>query len=263
MSDLMESHRVKQGNIGGSASGPVLPASVGSGAHGQEVSLIQFSGDDKDPQMLTAAIAALTDPLTTGPYVGIVQFASGHGDQQRVEFDIVTNEGTQLSGVGNICTPGGGAVISLVGSSARVSVRNDAAYKPDGVAGLSLGNPAAGGVSFTASLAVGARVGGDSSTQLTITVANQVGGFLAAGIRTFPIPPFARSFRAFRASANESISISLVDCTGLVVDGPYNVAANVPAPIINLIGRAVLVQINNTGGAAIDVAGAIFQLGGV
>lgn len=263
MSELMDGHRVGQGNLGRSSTDPILASgSAGKGALGQPVSLIQFSGSDKDPRVMTASVSALTNPGATGPYTGIVRWASGLGDQQQLEFDIVCITNLLAQG---LVSGQGGTQISVVGSSMEVLVRNDAGFRPNGdPANDPLGDPTLGGIPFTASIGVGNKPSG-LTPQRTVVAVNKVGGLAAAAFTIAIIPPFARSFRVFRSSAAESISFAQMSLYGggNQIDGPYNVGANVVAPSVELLGNASVIKITNTGGAALDVVGVVFQLGGV
>lgn len=259
MSDLTTGERVEQGNLGGT-NGPVVGSATASGAVGAETQLIQFSGDEDDPQVLTISIAALGQTALRGPFTALIDFASGHGDQQRIEVDIPTNQVNTSN-----LTPyvfGGGLVVSVVASSVRVSIRNDASYAPSADGAL---NPvSAAGVQFTASIGTG---GHPSSSPANRTIWGQwttIGaGIGPAGVADVAIPVFARTFRVCRFDAAQTVTVSQLDAQGIVCDGPYNIAANDPGPKFEIVQTAEKVRITNTGAGVIKRAGCVFQLGGI
>jgi len=261
VSDLIDYERVRQGNIG-RTSAPVEPAGAGSGLVGNEENVIQFSGDPTDPQVITISLAAVLQTALRGPFTALIDFASGLGDQQRIEADIPTNRVNQANLVPY--TPGGGLMLTVVASSLRVSVRNDASFAPsaDGPLNSILPSP---GVPFTASIGIGGAAGNGPGVNRTIwgQWTNIGVGLAPAGFVDVTIPPFARTFRVLRGTAAQPVTFGQIDANGFFVDGPYSLAALTPqARNLEIAQNAEVIRITNTGAANILKLGCVFQLGG-
>jgi hypothetical protein len=256
MSDLMTGDRVEQGNIGSATSGTVdgtAGATLPGQGQGKEIQILQFHGDDNDPVMLTLAMYTTGIP-TTGPMVGIVEFGSGNGDAVRCEFDLQTS-GAQTT---DDITVAGGDLASFPANVVAVKVRNDAGFIPPGgsaILGVRLPGPR-----VSASLAVGSRPSSEIGLVRTIWSVNGVPGLAAAASINILVPPFAKTVRVIRFDAANSIQVSFITPGGGTVDGPYNVAANAPAPTLSIPLGVQAITVKNTGGAPIVNLAALFGL---
>lgn len=234
------------------ATGQPFPAfggtpAFGSAGLGQPQSLIQFRGKGDDPQMVTAAVTAVGPG---GPITGIVYWGSGNGQNHKAEFDV--------GSFGNADDPSpiGGTLISVPATHFELQVRNDGNFIPGlpGLGSFALGSP--GTIpTVIGSLGVGTKISGTRAVRTTYFCnANAVGPGLIAGANTGPltVPPFATSLIVTRSDAGNSISVTLLNAFGLVMDGPYNVAANTRCPEIPISGWVKFIQIANTGATAIN-----------
>lgn len=263
MSDLFDFDRVQEGNIGRTSDGLIVPAAAGTKRQGEPVTLLQFSGDPNDPQVVTVSIAAIQQTNGKGPFVALLQWAAGLGQLQQAEIDIPTNDISQTTSGAFPYTPGGGLMVSFVGSSFEVKVRNDASFGPNN--GDPLGLLGSAGVQFTASAGIGSHAGAGAPPLRTIWGIHVAAGLAAgAGAVLMAVPPFARRFRVFRSEADNPIDIRQVDVRNAIVDGPYNVAAFTAAPQLELTGSTTFISVRNNGGATtISNIATVFELGGI
>ncbi len=262
---------VGPGRVGGPAK--IIPANpnTGVGVLGQGAwqSLVKFQAqsqsDDqttmlKSPSTLTASIfaqgnsgqAGIFAGVGFGPLVGLAKWGAGNSGEQLAEFDVGINSLVQVQG--------GGTLLTVVGDYLEIQVRNDGSVIPRaGDQALGAQNqdaPTAG-----ATIGMGNRPGSAPLTLTKWAAFNPAGGLAALGTALVTVPAFAKSFRVFRADATQPISIQVFQDGVQSMDGPYNVAANVPAPELPLGSTAARVVITNTGAAALTAVGAVFTLG--
>jgi hypothetical protein len=257
---------------------PAPVAAIGAPGLGRLVTLVRFQPDTDQkhgpqhqahghvspmkmgpaPQVLTASVMA---QYGSGPIVGVARWGAGNGSQQILEFDVQLGTPTPFLGSSVGGSRSGGVLLSLPASAVQIDCRNDANFIPN-VGSVAIGDPTVGTPQATASLAQGVRAG---STQLTRTLyavyAPAGPGLAAAGSVNLQVPAFARSFRIFRTDAGSSVSVTMVNAAGHNVDGPYNVAANVPSPSFALTPNMLEVFLVNTGASALTVLGCIYELG--
>jgi hypothetical protein len=219
----------------------------GIGGLGQAQSLLQFRGKGDDPQMITAAVTAVGPG---GPITGIIFWGSGNGQNHRCEFDVGS------FGNANDPSPIGGTLVSVNATHLELQVRNDGNFIPgfpgDGSFAIGAPTPVP---TVIGSLGIGTKISGTRAFKTTYLVnANAGGPGLPAGGTSFltPLPPFTTSFVIQRSDAQNSMSFVLMNAFGLVMDGPYNVAANARCPEIPMSGWTKFIQITNTGGTAIN-----------
>jgi hypothetical protein len=261
VSDLVEYKRVGSGNIGRTSDGPIDGAGHGSRLVGPEVNLLQFSGNPADPRVITVSLAALQPTTLKGPFTALLYFGSGLGDLQRLEVDIPVNEVNEANRVPYV--PGGGLRLSLLASSVRVQVRNDAAFEPSATGPLNTVTEA--GVQFTASLGIGGDGGSGPPANRTIWghwEAVGPGGLAPGGFVNVPLPVFARSFRVCRSNAAATVSYSQLDANASIVDGPYTLAAGEAGRPVEIVQNTQFIRLTNTGGVNIFKLGCVYQLGG-
>jgi len=250
---------------------PAAPAAaVGSAGYGQLTTLFRFNPDvqkhgkpshlGRVPEILTASVNGYGG---TGPLVGVARWGSGNGSQQVCEFDIQLGFPFFLGSNpgGNAAT--GGVLFTVVGTSLQVDARNDANLIPNvGIGNAALGNAAIGPPLATGSMAKGPRAGGAALTRTIVgTYAPGGPGLAPTTSVNMQVPAFAKKATIFRSNAVEPVQVSFTDLQGTQLDGPYNLAANAPSPTFVLQPNMLFVSVANTGGAALQVVGVVFELG--
>jgi hypothetical protein len=252
---------------------PVVAASPAG--RGQIVKILDWScineqgGQDVQisPELLTVSIqglfnapTAVVNPPGAGPLVGIVQWASGGGFQQSIEFDIPCNSDINV-GSGGQGDVNSGVMLTILGHSVQVYARSDAAVRPRiGDATLGEAGISASSGRVTASIAIGNRANREPVTRTLYGAYDPAGGLAAAASVTIPVPDFARRF-AIQRDASQPITYQVNNSQGARIDGPFALAANVAPPTLDLGGNAGSITITNTGAAPITSVAVIYELG--
>lgn len=259
-----------QGHIGGSGIPipPVGAATVGRAGFGAELGILKMSGkdvDDHDPVMVTISISAIAgvsaaqvQALGGGPLVGIVEWGSGLSSANRAEFDI------PLQGSLDLVAPfspsrGSGVTVCVPASALEIKCRNDAnMITRIGDSPLGVDTPPV----VTASLAIHPR--GQPSkvflTQWLISALAGAGLAIAGTVVGIPIPPFAKSVRVLR-NPGRAMTVAVNGQSGTPIDGPYVVAVDTQAPILELSGSSTSVIVTNTGAGTIDKLSLLYEIG--
>jgi len=229
------------------------------GALAQPVGVIQWEGDVLNPRMVTVSVytGGPAGVVGGGPLVGVASWSGGLSELAYVEFDLGVPAGTP--GDPNA---GVGTIISLPCSALNVGIRNDALFAPR-PGDQSIGLNIATGISAWATMAIGGSpTGGGGKLRRTIWAINNAGagaGLAPAAAVLVPIPAFATAYQVVRFSAAQTVSFR-VAAQAFFMDGPYNVAANTPAPKLDIPIGSFAVEVTNTGAAQIDRLAIIFDL---
>lgn len=265
---------VAQGKIGQASQTVVAAATPGKRALGELRGLIQFRGQDEDPQVISASLYALQPSnvaFAPGPLVAIIGWGAGDGGQHVAEVDLPSTQYSQATkeafggiGVGN----GSGCIISVPCTTLEIACRNDGALIPP-IGNTPIGSSIDG--QAQAHIGVGNRASGSGQLFRTIWQVNGTAGngLAAAATTEIVIPPFARSVRVMRGTVNNfggaalgtapAFRVGKVGINGQLVD-PIVVAADAACPEIPLSGSDALLGITNTGGVEILVMYALFTI---
>jgi hypothetical protein len=210
------------------------------------------------PRVVTATIYGIGG-AAQGPLVGIAQWGSGNGAQQRIEFDIplVTDSTTTDQAAGGAC-------LSVPCTALTIQARNDGNLLPragDSPIGSifapvsSANSPAA-----TCSVALGHKPSTSSLTR-TIWAVNGGAGLAGAGSVLVSVPAWAQRFRVLRFDAGNTIQVTTATLGSQTLSGPINEAANAPPSVYAVPSGAATVQITNTGAAPLTFVAILFELG--
>jgi len=201
---------------------------------GQTLGILNVIGSIKEGQVMALTLVKTPPPNTLGNLysfpIAVIEFGQG-GLTATVEVDFKN-----------------GCVLSLPASAIRVSARNEEAVQgePDPVL--------VGCGAFVNYLPAGRRAKLTRTFRLTAIDP-------AATSAKIVIPPFAMALQVERTPATNPFTIHVYDQANQAI-AEMMIAANQSQPTpFELPGDAALVDITNTGGAAMDAARLMFEIG--
>jgi len=258
---------VQPGNVGGVGTNiPAAPAASPTAGSllgiGPWTQLLKFVGQVRaedgtlcaPPSAVTVAVSVLLQQSgevnARGPFVGRVVWTSGNGAPNTAFFDIPPGVFPDPSVLQQ-----SGALFTVNADTVEVSAMNLGNYIPPG-GNTVLGSDVPG--KGWANISEGPR-GGAIPLTLTQWAAFGVGAFVAPATARVIVPPFAKSFRIFRASGAQAVVFQQSAPGFAAVDGPYTIAAGVPSGTYPLVGNAQYIDITAPA-VALTACGVIFDI---